>query len=225
MDTNNEIRVPILKRSCDVLVSSLGLLLLSPLLGIVAVFIKMDSRGPVLFRQERIGQGFRKFAICKFRTMVVGASQLGGPLTTAADPRITRVGQILRKTKIDELPQFINVLRGDMSLVGPRPEVPKYVNLFRRDYEEILRVRPGITDLASLKYRDETALLLDSDPEQAYITRILPDKIALAKEYARQSSFCFDLSLIVKTITRILLDVIVGQNTLKKRSPIRFPKI
>jgi lipopolysaccharide/colanic/teichoic acid biosynthesis glycosyltransferase len=138
--------------------------------------------------------------------MVVDASQLGGSLTIGDDPRITRFGRILRKTKVDELPQLINVLRGDMTLVGPRPEVPKYVNLFRRDYEEILRVRPGITDLASLKYRNESPLLAVTDPETEYITAILPDKIALAKEYVRRSSFFFDLSLMAKTVTRILLD-------------------
>jgi lipopolysaccharide/colanic/teichoic acid biosynthesis glycosyltransferase len=204
--TNNEIRIPALKRTCDVLVSSLGLLLLSPFLAAVAVLIKIDSRGPVFFLQERMGQGLRTFFIYKFRTMVVDAPRLGGALTIGEDPRITRVGRILRKSKIDELPQLINVLRGEMTLVGPRPEVQRYVNLFRRDYEEILRVRPGITDLASLKYRDESPLLAVADPEQEYVRAILPDKIALAKEYMRQSSFFFDLSLIVKTVTRILLD-------------------
>ena len=137
--------------------------------------------------------------------MVVDAPQLGGPLTIHDDPRITRLGRILRKSKIDELPQLINVLRGEMTLVGPRPEVPRYVDLFWHDYEEILRVRPGITDLASLKYRDEAPLLAVADPEQEYITSILPDKIALAKEYVRQSSFLFDLLLVVKTVARILL--------------------
>ena len=203
---SNEIRVPRWKRSCDVVVSSLGLLLLSPFLAIIAALIKIDSPGSVFFRQERIGQGLRTFSIYKFRTMVVDASQLGGPLTIGDDPRITRVGRILRKSKIDELPQLINVLRGEMTLVGPRPEVQKYVNLFRRDYEEILRVRPGITDLASLKYRDESPLLAVADPEQEYIKSILPDKIALAKQYVRQSSFFFDLSLMVKTVKTILIE-------------------
>ena len=203
---SSEIRVPRWERSCDVLVSSLGLLLLSPFLAIIAALIRIDSPGPVFFRQERIGQGLRTFSIYKFRTMVVDASKLGGPLTIGDDPRITRVGRILRKSKIDELPQLINVLRGEMTLVGPRPEVQKYVNLFRRDYEEILRVRPGITDLASLKYRDESPLLAVTDPEQEYIKSILPDKIALAKQYVRQSSFFFDLSLILKTVARILIE-------------------
>ena len=204
--TSSELRIPVLKRSCDVVMSSIGLLLLSPFLAAVALLIKMDSHGPVFFRQERIGQGLRKFKIFKFRTMVEHAPQMGGALTIGDDPRITRIGRFLRRSKIDELPQLINVLRGEMTLVGPRPEVPRYVNLFRRDYEEILRVRPGITDLASLKYRDESPLLAVADPEQEYVRAILPDKIALAKEYVRQSSFFFDLSLMVKTVARILLD-------------------
>ena len=139
--------------------------------------------------------------------MVADASEKGGLLTSVRDPRITRLGRILRKHKIDELPQLINVLRGEMTLVGPRPEVRRYVNLFRHDYEEILRVRPGITDLASLKYRDESALLaVAADPEQEYITHVLPDKIRLAKEYVRRSSFVFDISLILKTVAKILLN-------------------
>ena len=197
---------PIWKRFLDVFVSSVGLLLFSPVAALVAVLIKFDSRGPLLFRQERVGQGLRTFCIYKFRTMVVDAPLKGGPLTAAEDPRVTRLGRILRKTKIDELPQLINVLRGEMTLVGPRPEVPRYVALFRNDYEEILQIRPGITDLASLKYRDESSVLSRAaDPEQEYLTRVLPDKIALAKEYVRRSSLTFDLSLILKTVARILV--------------------
>jgi len=200
-----EIRLPLWKRTCDVLVSSLGLLLFSPVIGIIALLIKMDSRGPVVFRQERIGQGLRRFSIYKFRTMIEDASKKGGSLTLPNDPRITRVGRILRESKLDEIPQLFNVLRGEMTLVGPRPEVQQYVNLFRQDYEEILRVKPGITDLASLKYRDESPLLAVPDPEQEYIKSILPDKIALSKEYLRQSSFLFDLLLLVKTVAKIVV--------------------
>lgn len=196
--------IPTWKRCFDLAISSAGLLFLSPLFAVIALLIKLDSRGPLFFRQERIGQGLRTFFICKFRTMVVDAPLRGGPLTAPEDPRITRFGRILRKTKIDELPQLINVLRGEMTLVGPRPEVPRYVHLFQRDYEEILCARPGMTDLASLKYRDESSVLrLAANPEQEYLTRVLPDKIALAKEYVRRSSFFFDLSLILKTIMRI----------------------
>jgi len=154
----------------------------------------------VLFRQERIGRAFRPFVMVKFRSMVRDAPQRGGPITFGNDARITRVGRLLRKTKIDELPQLFNVLKGEMSLVGPRPEVRQYVDLFRQDYAEILRVRPGITDLASLRYRDEAALLGQAEnPAEQYASRILPEKIKLAKQYVADSSFLLDLSILVKT--------------------------
>lgn len=196
-----------MKRAFDILTAALGLFLLSPLLIPVALLIKLTSPGPVLFRQKRIGRQFRPFWICKFRTMTRDAPRQGGPITFGADPRITRVGHLLRKTKMDELPQLINVLKGEMSLVGPRPEVPRYVEMFREDYEEILRVRPGITDLASIKYRDEAALLGQAEnPEQEYISRVLPEKIHLAKEYVRRSSCRFDLTVIIRTLLRLLVD-------------------
>jgi lipopolysaccharide/colanic/teichoic acid biosynthesis glycosyltransferase len=199
--------VPIWKRTLDIAGSLVGLVLLSPVLLMAAVLIKLDSKGTVLFRQERIGQGLRAFMILKFRTMRADASGHGALLTADCDPRITRVGQILRNTKIDELPQLVNVLRGEMSLVGPRPEVRRYVALFRTDYEEILRVAPGMTDLASLKYIDDSRVHgLAADPEHEYVTRVLPDKIALAKEYVRRSSLGFDLSLIFKTVLKIFTD-------------------
>lgn len=192
------------KRIFDFCAALAGLLVLAPLFAIVAVCIKLDSRGPVFFKQERVGRNFRPFWIHKFRTMTPGAARLGELTTSERDPRITRAGLWLRRTKIDELPQLINVLKGQMSLVGPRPEVPRYVNLFRADYQEILRVRPGITDLASLKYQDEAVLLGQaSDPELEYRTKILPDKIALAKEYVARSSLLFDLSLTLRTLPRL----------------------
>src|SRR5262249_55066954 len=155
----------------------------SPVLAVAALAVRVDSPGPILFKQQRIGRNFRPFWMYKFRTMVVDAPKRGGPLTAGADPRITRVGRWLRKSKIDELPQLVNVLVGDMSLVGPRPEVPKFVELFRDDYAYVLTVRPGLTDPASVKYRDEAALLAgSSDPEREYVERILPDKIALSRE-------------------------------------------
>jgi lipopolysaccharide/colanic/teichoic acid biosynthesis glycosyltransferase len=136
--------------------------------------------------------------------MVKNAPARGISLTVGRDPRITRVGQFLRQTKVDELPQLINVLKGDMALVGPRPEMPHYVELFRKDYEEILKMRPGITDLASLKYRDEAVILGQSDhPEEEYVSRVLPEKIQLAKDYMAQSSFLLDLNLIFKTLLRL----------------------
>ena len=193
-----------MKRTFDATVSFLGLVLLSPFLLTVAVFIKLDSRGPVLFRQQRIGKEFRPFLICKFRTMLQEPFGSGRLITIGDDPRITRAGRWLRKTKIDELPQLINVLKGDMSFVGPRPEVPKYVQVFHRDYEDILRVRPGITDLASLKYRDEASLLGNAEnPEEEYLTHVLPDKIKLAKDYVQRSSLLFDVGLILKTMFKV----------------------
>ena len=189
------------KRGFDAVFASLGLLCLAPLLLLVALLIKLDSPGPVFFRQERIGRGFRPFRIYKFRTMARDAPRKGGPITFGADPRITTVGRILRTTKIDELPQLINVLRGQMSFVGPRPEVRRYVELFREDYEDILRVLPGITDLASLKYRHEAEMLgRCENPEEAYVRQILPEKIKLAKEYVRKASLRFDIALILKTL-------------------------
>jgi lipopolysaccharide/colanic/teichoic acid biosynthesis glycosyltransferase len=192
------------KRAFDIVVAAVGLLLVAPLFLVVAALIKLDSRGPVFFRQERVGRGFRPFRIYKFRTMVQDASQRGGPLTSANDPRVTRVGRFLRKSKIDELPQLINVLKGEMSLVGPRPEVREYVELFRDDYREILKVRPGITDLASLKYRDEESWLAQwPDPDRAYVRHLLPDKIRLAKEYIETASFASDLHIIVRTLLKV----------------------
>ncbi len=168
---------------------------------LVAAAVKVTSAGPVFFRQERVGRRFRLFRIYKFRTMVQDAPLQGGQITFGDDPRITRIGRILRKTKIDELPQLINVLVGDMSLVGPRPEVPRYVELFHDDYVEILTARPGITDLASLKYRDEASILGSAtDPDKEYTIHILPEKIAVAKEYVRRASLWLDFSIIFKTI-------------------------
>lgn len=193
-----------MKRSFDIAVSLLGLVLLSPLFLVIAVVMKLTSPGPVFFRQERVGRRFRPFRIFKFRTMVPDASKMGAQVTAAGDPRITPIGKLLRKTKLDELPQLINVLKGDMSFVGPRPEVARFVELYRSDFAELLTIRPGITDPASLKYRHESELLGRSDdPEQTYIQEILPDKIALAKTYLNDSSFLVDLGLIFKTVFRM----------------------
>lgn len=196
--------VSMAKRLFDLTSSFLGMLCLSPLMVAVALLVKATSRGPILFKQERMGRRFRPFLICKFRTMVQDAPKLGGQITCGEDPRITQVGRILRKTKIDELPQLFNVLKGDMSLVGPRPEAPKYVEMFHESYEEILQVRPGITDLASIKYRDEATVLAQAEnPELAYTEIILPEKIRLAREYIRRRSFAFDLYLVITTIVKI----------------------
>jgi lipopolysaccharide/colanic/teichoic acid biosynthesis glycosyltransferase len=194
-----------IKRAIDILGAGLGLVILAPVFLAVALLVKLSSPGPVFFRQKRIGQDFRPFLIYKFRTMQANAPTRGPEITLGDDPRITRIGRYLRRTKIDELPQLINVVKGEMSLVGPRPEVPKYVELFRTEYADIVKVRPGMTDLASLKYRDEQTVLAGSgNPEERYASEILPDKIMLGKEYIERASLFFDLGLIVKTIGRLL---------------------
>jgi lipopolysaccharide/colanic/teichoic acid biosynthesis glycosyltransferase len=214
-----------IKRAIDLIFGLFGLLLMAPVMVIVALAVKFDSKGPVFFLQERVGLGFRMFKIYKFRTMVENAPSLGGPITFGDDPRTTRIGRVLRKTKIDELPQIINVIKGDMSLVGPRPEVSEYVELFRKDYEEILKIRPGITDLASLKYRDEAALLGKAeDPEEEYRLRILPDKVKLAKEYLNRASLLFDLTLVVRTVLTVLISGSPSRFARQKTSNIGFLK-
>jgi lipopolysaccharide/colanic/teichoic acid biosynthesis glycosyltransferase len=196
-----------MKRLFDILASAIGLILISPILIAAAIAVRLGSPGPVLFRQERIGQGRRPFLILKFRTMVQNAPQLGGAITFGNDPRITGIGRVLRKTKLDEIPQLFNVLRGDMSLVGPRPEVGHYVDMFREDYNTVLKVRPGITDLASIKYRDEAAILgRAADPEDEYVRVVLPEKIRLAKEYVARQSLWLDLTIIFGTVCRIVCD-------------------
>ena len=193
-----------IKRAFDIAIAATGLIALLPVMAVVAVLIKCDSHGPVFFKQRRMGRGFRDFLIYKFRTMKQKSELTGRFITIGEDPRITRVGRLLRKTKIDELPQLINVLKGEMSLVGPRPELPRFVELFRSEYAEILTVRPGITDLASLKYQDEAKLMGQfTNPEEEYVRSILPDKIRLAKEYIDRSSMFFDLSLILRTLPKL----------------------
>lgn len=193
------------KRVFDLTASALGLVILAPLLLTVAAWIRLESRGPVFYRGQRVGRGGRPFRIFKFRTMVVNAEAIGGSSTADDDPRITRVGRWLRKRKLDELSQLINVLRGEMSLVGPRPEVPQYVALMTPEQRsQILSVRPGMTDWASLWDIDEGALLAGSeDPERVYLERIRPQKIQLQLEYVRRRSMLVDLSIIVRTLAAI----------------------
>ena len=198
------------KRAFDICASTLGLLITWPLLVIISVLIKLFSRGPVIFSQVRVGKGFRPFRIYKFRTMVEEAAGQGLPLTVGQDIRVTRVGRILRKFKLDELPQLVNVLVGEMSLVGPRPEVPRYVESMRSEFSEILVVRPGITDLASLKYIDEASLLACSgNPEEEYRNKFLPEKLRLAKLYVHHASLRLDLAIIVQTLLRIVHSSVV----------------
>jgi lipopolysaccharide/colanic/teichoic acid biosynthesis glycosyltransferase len=188
------------KRVFDVVLSLAGLVLLSPLLLAIAVWVKLDSPGPVFFRQERIGRHGVPFRIHKFRTMVHGGQ--GAQITVGADRRITRAGAVLRRAKLDELPQLIDVLKGDMSLVGPRPEVPRYVAMYPAALrDKVLSVRPGITDIASLEYRDEgERLARAADPEHEYVHVVMPAKLQLAARYVDQASLAFDLRLILRTL-------------------------
>ncbi len=191
-----------LKRVFDVFFSGGALVVLAPLMLAVAVWVKLDSRGPVFFRQRRVGLRGREFEIYKFRTMRVDAEARGPQITVGADARITRSGAFLRKYKIDEFPQFINVVVGDMSVVGPRPEVPRYVALYPAQTREIvLGVRPGITDLASIEYLDENNLLGSSvDPEKTYVEEVIPAKLAHCLRYIRGRSFFGDLCIIGRSL-------------------------
>ena len=194
------------KRLFDIAFALLALLLLGPLLLVVALWVRLDSPGPVFFRQQRVGRGGQLFDIVKFRTMRTGAEAMGPQITVGEDARITRAGAWLRRAKVDELPQFLNVLRGDMSVVGPRPEVPRYVAQYPADVREtVLSVRPGITDLASIEFRDESALLArSSDPERTYVEQILPAKLRHAQEYVRTRSLWLDLRIIARTVLAVL---------------------
>ena len=193
------------KRVVDIFGAFCGLVVCTPLFVVIAFLIKMDSRGPVLFRQLRVGRGFRPFCLYKFRTMGQDDSRNGGELTIGEDPRVTRIGRFLRQLKLDELPQLFNVLKGDMSLVGPRPEVAYYVEKFKEDYQDVLTVRPGLTDLASLKYIDEQAVLGKAEkPEDEYMNTILPEKIRLARLYIEHASCLFDLAVIAQTMLQLL---------------------
>jgi len=197
-----------IKRLFDFLVSLSGLIIFSPLFLIIAILIKLDSAGPVFYRGERIGKDGRPFRIFKFRTMVKDAEKLGGPSTSADDPRLTKIGTFLRKYKLDELPQLINVLRGEMSLVGPRPEVKMYVEMLKpEERKKILSVRPGITDLASLwNFHEEEVLKGSKDPEKTYFEKIRPKKVQLQLEYVQNSSFLLDLKIILRTILRLFYE-------------------
>ena len=193
----------VLKRLFDLACSVIGLVVLAPILVLVSLFVWLGDRGPVFFRQERVGRGGRLFRIHKFRTMRVASS--GSQVTSADDNRITPLGKVLRKTKIDELPQLIDVALGDMSLVGPRPEVPRYVELWGEEARaEILSIRPGITDPAAIAYRNEQdELAAAEDPETHYTQVILPRKVAMYRDYVRNRSFVGDLKVILGTFAAI----------------------
>jgi lipopolysaccharide/colanic/teichoic acid biosynthesis glycosyltransferase len=193
------------KRLLDLLFSLVGLILLSPLLLLLALWIKLDSPGPVLYRGKRVGKESSVFDMYKFRTMVVEADRLGPAVSYKDDPRITRVGRFLRRTKLDELPQLLNVLKGEMSLVGPRPEDPSYVALYTAEQRRVLSVKPGITGPTQLQYRDEASMLDGESVDDDYVSRIMPQKLKLDLEYVRNRSLLLDLKMLWRTIATLLL--------------------
>lgn len=194
-----------MKRLFDIIFSLIGILICFPIFLIVPIFIKIESSGPAFFMQERAGKNFSKFKIIKFRSMISDSSKNKSLITVANDNRITKVGKFLRKTKIDELPQLINVLIGDMSFVGPRPEVFRYVEIFKEDYQNILKVKPGITDYAAIEYSDEEKVLKKyENSDEGYIKEVLPQKIKLYKKYISEQSFFNDIKIIFKTIYKII---------------------
>jgi lipopolysaccharide/colanic/teichoic acid biosynthesis glycosyltransferase len=194
-----------LKRLFDIIFSFFGLMMISPLLLLVAIMIKITSPGPVFYRGKRVGKSGKIFRIFKFRTMVPDAEKIGGPSTAGDDPRLTKIGNFLRKFQLDELPQLINVLKGEMSFVGPRPEVPFYVNMMTEEEKSIiLSIRPGMTDWASLWNFHEGEILKGSlDPEKTYMEKIRPEKIRLQIKYAKERSFWTDIKIILKTVARV----------------------
>lgn len=192
---------PRAKRTYDVILAALGLLVLSPFLLLIGLLMKLIDRGPILFLQRRVGQYGRPFWIWKFRTMVVAAEKHGPSVTKAGDQRVTTIGRILRKTKLDELPQLWNVLRGEMSFVGPRPEVPRYVMQYTSEQREVLNLKPGITDLATLEFRHEEDLLRNvADTEKFYVEHCLPKKIELNLEYNRQANLWQDTQIVIRSL-------------------------
>ncbi len=193
------------KRLVDLTFSIPMFVALIPVFFVVALLIKLDSPGKVIFAQERVGRSGKPFKLYKFRTMVKNASQIGPPVTSACDLRITRIGRILRRFKIDELPQIVNVIKGDMSLVGPRPEVEKYVKTYWEDYKEILKIRPGLTDYATIVFRNEEKILSKfGNVEEGYLREVLPQKIRLYKKYMMEMSLKTDLRVLLKTLREIL---------------------
>lgn len=192
------------KRILDVVVSGLGLALLSPLMLALSVCIKLDSRGPLFYRGKRVGKDGEPFRMYKFRTMVVEADRIGPALTYREDPRITRVGGFLRRTKLDELPQLINVLKGEMSLVGPRPEDPSYVAHYTAEQRKVLRVKPGVTGPTQLEYRDEASMLEARTADAHYLSQIMPEKLALDLLYVHNRSLVEDFKILWQTAVTLI---------------------
>jgi len=194
-----------MKRAMDIIISLLGLIILSPLFLVLIVFMKIFSPGPAFYKSERVGKNGKHFKMLKFRTMVVGADKIGGPSTAIDDARLTKVGRFLKRYQLDELPQLINVLKGEMSLVGPRPEVPFYVNMMAKEEKDVIfSVRPGMTDLGSLWNFHEGEVLKGSlDPEKTYMEKIRPKKLELQKKYVKERSLWLDIKIIFRTIAKI----------------------
>lgn len=194
-----------MKRIFDIIVAALFLVLLFPVFLIISLWVGIDSRGGIFYSQQRVGRNNKDFIMFKFRSMRPGADAAGLLTVGGRDPRVSKAGYYLRKSKLDELPQLINILKGDMSFVGPRPEVRKYVSLYNSEQMHVLSVRPGLTDFASLKYMDENDILeKSSDPEQTYIQEIMPKKLELNLQYIKKQSLLLDLGIILKTIGRII---------------------
>ncbi len=194
-----------MKRAFDIIASGLGLICLSPLFVVLAVWIKCDSKGPVFYRQVRVGRDNKDFHLYKFRSMRPDSDKLGLITVGGHDPRVTRSGYYIRKYKLDEFPQLINVFLGDMSLVGPRPEVRKYVNMYTPEQMRVLSVRPGITSLASIRYRNENDILAAAeDPDKCYVEQVMPDKLSIDLEYVTKANFWNDIKLIFSTFKEII---------------------
>ena len=194
-----------IKRLFDLFFSLIGVIILSPLLLVLAILIKISSPGPVFYRGIRAGKNGKNFKIFKFRTMVVNAEKMSGPSTALDDPRLTRIGKFLRKWKLDELPQLFNVIKGDMSLVGPRPEVLEYANLYQGEEKIVYRVKPGITDFASLwDIHEEEVLKGSPDPEKTYLEKIRPEKVRLQMKYVKEMSFWTDIKIIWRTFLKLI---------------------
>ena len=194
-----------MKRLFDIIASGMGLICLSPLFFVFSIWIKCDSQGPVFYRQVRVGRGNKDFSLFKFRSMRPDSDKLGLITVGGRDPRVTRSGYYIRKYKLDEFPQLINVFLGDMSLVGPRPEVRKYVEMYTPEQMKVLSVRPGITSLASIRYRNENDILAAAeDPDKCYIEQVMPDKLAIDLEYVKQATLLNDIRLIFSTFKEII---------------------
>ena len=201
-----------IKRTADLVIALIALILFSPVVAVVAVLIKREDGGAVFYRAQRVGRLGIPFRMFKFRTMVLNADQLGGPSTAGDDPRITRIGRRIRRYKLDEIPQLVNVVRGEMSLVGPRPEVQHYVDMYTADERLILSVKPGITDWASIRYRDEGEILRGSDdPERDYLEKIRPGKIRLGLEYVRRQSVWTDFGILAQTVRALFTQTRSGE--------------